>query len=352
MVRLHHHGRLRPLYNGVRFYHDYLRFAMPGGTGRLPLNNPKLIGIVNSRGSRSHQEDFYAFAALSLHPEELQLNVKKAHGLDWNPSDVGEPLARQVVMVGIYDGHGGSAVAQYLPVNKEMELGGYFRRFRGGLIAPWTEEAVHNPPFDLGARATAAFFEGNSSGATASDGAPFFASKQVSLTVAHCGDTRVLLASTDGGHVLTMTEEHHADARVESARLRRMMGTSLVMDSFGESRLGDLNYKKFGVTAEPDIRHKLLEGTDWACMVLISDGISSMMSDQEVVDLTRRAHTPKHAAERILEYAEALGGEDNATAVVVPLSGWGKTKGPDQTEELRDYRRNQAVGTERQRLIM
>lgn len=66
------------------------------------------------------------------------------------------------------------------------------------------------------------------------------------------------------------------------------------------------------------------------------------MSDQEAVDLTRDCMTPKDAADRILEYAEALGGEDNSTALVVPLAGWGKTKGPDQTQDLRQYKRDQA----------
>lgn len=33
-----------------------------------------------------------------------------------------------------------------------------------------------------------------------------------------------------------MTERHHAEARVEASRLRRMGAGRLVMDSFGESR--------------------------------------------------------------------------------------------------------------------
>jgi len=48
-------------------------------------------------------------------------------------------------------------------------------------------------------------------------------------------DTRVLLSSADGGIVFPMTENHHADTRVESIRLRRM-GSALVTDSFGDSR--------------------------------------------------------------------------------------------------------------------
>jgi protein phosphatase PTC6 len=49
-----------------------------------------------------------------------------------------------------------------------------------------------------------------------------------------------------------------------------------------------------------------------------------MLSDSEVVDLARHAPDPKTAAERILSFAEELGGEDNATVMVVPLAGWGK----------------------------
>jgi len=156
-----------------------------------------------------------------------------------------------------------------------------------------------------------------------------------------------------------MTENHHADAHVETIRLRRMMGSSLITDSFGESRwmgvlsntrcLGDLQYKKFGVTPEPQIQTRLLDGKDWAYLILVSDGISSILSDEEVVDLARDARDPKAAAEAILAFSQELGGDDNATALVVPLAGWGNIKGPDRTRELREYRRQQAVGSERQR---
>lgn len=126
--------------------------------------------------------------------------------------------------------------------------------------------------------------------------------------------------------------------------------------------LGDLRFKKFGVTPEPEVRTKLLEGkylavlhvsehshiplatpgNEWAYMVFVSDGVSSMLSDEEIVDLARDAPDPKDAAQRILAFAEELGGDDNATAIVVPLAGWGKIQGPDRTKDLREYRRGQA----------
>lgn len=56
----------------------------------------------------------------------------------------------------------------------------------------------------------------------------------------------------------------------------------------------------------------------------------------------RDTNDPKAAAEKILAFSEELGGNDNATAIVVPLAGWNKIDGPDKTRELRDYRRLQA----------
>lgn len=76
--------------------------------------------------------------------------------------------------------------------------------------------------------------------------------------------------------------------------------------------------------------------------MFVSDGVSSVLSDGEVVDLARNAPDPRSAAERILAFSQELGGDDNATAIVVPLAGWGKIQGPDKTKELRDYRRIQA----------
>ncbi|KAI0080275.1 protein serine/threonine phosphatase 2C [Panus rudis PR-1116 ss-1] len=381
----------------VARYHDYIRFATPGGTARIPLHNPKIIGVASTRGNRSYQEDFYSYAALSLNPAELQRTLKKARYTSWDPSELPSVLARQVLFVGIYDGHGGSTVSQFLRQElhgllesadkahvpdvyawvKAQE--GYFRRFTGGALAPWVRPDGKDAQqeMDLEARATLAFFEvdkgleteaaANECGATASvvllqsldiPPGPFFTSNKLALTIAHVGDTRVLLTSIDG-KVATLTEKHHADARVEAVRLRRMMGSGLITDSFGEARwmgalentrsLGDLKWKPYGVTPEPQVETRILDGPNYSHITLISDGISSVASDDEISDLARGACTPRDAAQRVVSYAEEMGSEDNLTAIVVPLAGWGKIRGEDRTKELRAYRRQQMVGSERQR---
>ncbi|KAI9512853.1 phosphatase 2C-like domain-containing protein [Russula earlei] len=379
------------------FYHDYVRYASPGGTVRIPLSSPKVIGIANSRGERAYQEDYHSFATLSLNPEELRLTVSRHLGIEWEPENVGHPFTGQVVFVGIYDGHGGSTVSQYLrqelhglleSVDKshipEMyehvkEFGGYFKRFNGGLLSPWVGPSFGDAgEMDLHARATLTFFEVDRNleaeaaakvcGSTASiailhsldnPSTPFFSAQRMALTVAHVGDTRIILCSTHSGSAQAMTENHRAEGRVESVRLRRMMGTGVIADSFGDSRwmgalentrsLGDLKWKRWGLTAEPEVKTKLIEGPHWAFMVLVSDGISSVVSDQEIVDLARGASHPKHAAMRILSFAEEMGSSDNLTAMVLPFAGWGHVRGPDQTEKLREYRSSQMIGAERQR---
>jgi protein phosphatase PTC6 len=39
------------------------------------------------------------------------------------------------------------------------EIGGYFKRFKGGVLAPWIQDAENTSELDLEARVTQAFFE-------------------------------------------------------------------------------------------------------------------------------------------------------------------------------------------------
>jgi len=299
--------------------------------------------------------------------------------------------------------HGGQAASKFLRDNMHRVIeevtptqvseayeylrsqGGYFKRWNGGELAPWIEtppEGESPPPFELSARMSLAFLMADKQfnaadpkvaatcGATASvallhsldwrEGGitPFYAAKRLALTVAHVGDTRALLCHTDGGRVEPLTETHHADTRGESARLRRM-GSSRVMDSFGESRflgalantrcIGDSQFKGSGITPEPTITTRLLEGPHYAYLILVSDGITDVLSDDEIVDLARTARDPHAAAQAVLAFAEELGTQDNSTVIVVPLAGWGQIHGPDATKDLRDYRRRQAMNNERER---
>ena len=151
------------------------------------------------------------------------------------------------------------------------------------------------------------------------------------LYTAHCGDTRILLSRVSNGQAVPLTTDHHPSAPSESQRLRRW-AASFVTDSFGEERMsglantrafGDMGSKRMGVSAEPEIRHLDLAPSEYAFMVLVSDGVSGGVGDQEIVDLVKEAKTPELGAREVVSFATEVGSDgDNATALVVRLGGW------------------------------
>ena len=60
-----------------------------------------------------------------------------------------------------------------------------------------------------------------------------------------------------------------------------------------------------------------------AFLVLTTDGINCVMSDQEICDVIQRTEDPAEAARCLTDQALHYSSEDNATAVVVPLGSWG-----------------------------
>ncbi|KAG9063629.1 hypothetical protein KI688_003740 [Linnemannia hyalina] len=179
-----------------------------------------------------------------------------------------------------------------------------------------------------------------------SKGAFWETKDDLDLILAHVGDTRVLLCEAPRGESIQLTTDHHPDAIVEADRIRKM-AAYVSADSFGENMflgqlantraLGDIAMKPFGVSAEPELIRRTVKASEAAFMVLISDGISSVMSNQEVVDCVKLEENPTQAAAFVLNLAEHLGAEDNCTVMVVKLPAWG-AKMPDLSKELREYR--------------
>lgn len=196
------------------------------------------------------------------------------------------------------------------------------------------------------------------------------------LTIAHVGDTRAILVDKNG-IANALTVDHHPLNPLESKRLRRYAANFFMTDSFGEERFialantrafGDVSYKEMGVTAEPDvtqlivgdskeISHKLTDdeikkrtvgglGGDECFLILCTDGVTNMLTDQEIADIImthyrRVGHvkaTPQYCAQEVIKFVEYVGGDDNATILVIRLNGWGNWPSIDRTGELRQQR--------------
>jgi len=376
-----------------------MSFRIPHGRISTDLTSSATVGVAQSRGERPYQEDACSVHCLHLPLPALKrnlLDIKGAAG--WAPTNLegfegegsrkDENRLKQVAYFAVLDGHGSTYVSHFLrdnlhaiiensraedaaaAIERYRALGGYFKRFRGGAIKHLRKPESDTPPMSLGELLTLAYIKADNeilqddqsikSGSVATVAMlhsldepfalPFYAASRQVLTLAHLGDTRALLASSTSGRAVRLTDAHHPDSRVESDRLRRT-GTGIITDSFGEMRwggglantrgFGDRNYKAMGVTGEPEIIKRLINGPEWSALILMSDGVSDMMTDQEAIDLCRGHTDPTRAARAIVAFAEELGGSDNITAVVVPLPGWGRMGGTDTTLNRREYRMRQ-----------
>ena len=183
------------------------------------------------------------------------------------------------------------------------------------------------------------------------------------LLVVHVGDTRVLLCDTTTGLAQPLTSDHHPGTPTESRRLRRYApaGSMVSGDSFGEERIaglansrsfGDMRSKRIGVSAEPEMTRIDMGPAQYSFLVLMSDGVSATLSDQEIVDVIKEARTPEQGARDVVEYAtEVSQNGDNATCQVIRLGGWERRSeggvGSMGTKEIRDIRRTEALDPRR-----
>ncbi|RFU27403.1 hypothetical protein B7463_g8935, partial [Scytalidium lignicola] len=133
------------------------------------------------------------------------------------------------------------------------------------------------------------------------------------IVAAHVGDTRIILCDTATGLAKPITTNHHPSTPLESTRLRRYAAT-FSTDSFGEERMsglantrafGDMRSKRIGVSAEPEITRVELLPAEYSFLVLVSDGVSGTLDDQEIVDVVKEAKTPEQGA-RDLTHCEAI----------------------------------------------
>ncbi|PYH96746.1 protein phosphatase 2c [Aspergillus ellipticus CBS 707.79] len=183
-----------------------------------------------------------------------------------------------------------------------------------------------------------------------------------SLLVSHVGDTRILLCSTETGLAIPVTSNHHPSSPIEASRLRRY-ATTFVTDSFGEERMsglantrafGDVQSKRIGVSAEPEIHRIEMAPAEYSFLVLMTDGVSGTLLDQEVVDIVKEARTPDQGARDVVSFATEVTREgDNTTCLVVRLGGWERRLegglGSLGSKESREWRRQEATDPRRSR---
>ena len=131
------------------------------------------------------------------------------------------------------------------------------------------------------------------------------------LTIAHVGDSRCYLLT--GDRLEQVTEDH--------SLVQKMVNTGNLSRS--EARIHpyrNVIYRSIGADERIDIdiiRRRLSSGD---VIMLCSDGLNGMLSDDQIRDILMVNPDPYTAAKELVVAANAAGGEDNTSVIVVRLS--------------------------------
>lgn len=131
------------------------------------------------------------------------------------------------------------------------------------------------------------------------------------LTIAHVGDSRCYLLS--GERLEQLTEDH--------SLVQKMVNTGNLSPVDARSHpYRNVIYRSIGAEEpiEIDMVRRKLAGGD--TLLLCSDGLNGMLGDDQIRDILLVNPDPNAAAKELVVAANAAGGEDNTSVIVVRIS--------------------------------
>ena len=128
------------------------------------------------------------------------------------------------------------------------------------------------------------------------------------VSVAHVGDSRAYRLR--GGEFLQLTEDHSLVA--QQVREGRMTASEAEA-----SPLKNVLMRALGVDAAVEVEVDEEIAIEGDAYVLCSDGLTRELTDGQIAAVLTEAVNPQNAADRLVELANAAGGGDNITAIVV-----------------------------------
>jgi len=262
---------------------DMKRFSPPKEGFYATRRWPRVVdvAVAQGQGPRDHMEDFVRVeSAFTGRSDRLY--------------------------VGVFDGHGGEAVAHRAAGDLH------------GLLAAELQAGL--PPAEAFRRAFQTFDDsvaGEQGGAVAG----VLVLEGDRLWVANTGDVTILLVSEGTERVLS--GDHRLTNEGEYARLKAAGAIIRAPYAFmpgGEGlmptrSLGDRPFRSIGVLATPDVTSLALTPRD-SYIVVGSDGVFDPLEASTVARLARASNTANLAADRIISEALALG-DDNVTVVAI-----------------------------------
>ena len=128
------------------------------------------------------------------------------------------------------------------------------------------------------------------------------------MIIAHVGDSRAY--TVKNGEIRQLTEDHTFVAEwLKEGRISRE-----------EARTHHQRHgltEALGITDEAETEIGIWQRDDDTCLLLCSDGLTDMLTDEEILALVASALEPTEACNHLIDAANERGGRDNITAMLV-----------------------------------
>ncbi|XP_004501450.1 protein phosphatase 2C 50-like [Cicer arietinum] len=327
--------------------------AVSGTVGRsvFELDCTPLWGVTSICGKRPEMED-----AVGIAPRMLKIPIQMLIG-NRIYDRVNKYCSQQTVnFFGVYDGHGGSQVANYCRDRMHLALAEEIEFVKERLIIGSTDcqdqwkkaftNCFLNVDAEVGGKVSCEPVAPETVGSTAV--VAIVCSSHI--IVSNCGDSRAVLCR--GKEAMALSIDHKPNRDDEYARIEEAGGKVIqwnghrVFGVLAMSRsIGD-RYLKPWIIPEPEVTF-LPRAKGDECLILASDGLWDVMTNEEACDLARRRILLWHkkngselssirgegidpaaqaAAEYLSNRALQKGSKDNITVIVVDLKSQRKFK--------------------------
>jgi protein phosphatase len=142
------------------------------------------------------------------------------------------------------------------------------------------------------------------------------------LSLAHVGDSRAYLYRD--GQLSRLTDDHSwVHEQVAAGILTEDEAKSHPLKNVVTRALGG------GPSVSPDLQELSFQAGD--VFLFCSDGLTTMLSDEEIRDALAAQADPRKACERLVEIANEKGGVDNITVVVARIKAEGEATSEEKT---------------------
>ncbi len=129
--------------------------------------------------------------------------------------------------------------------------------------------------------------------------------------IAHMGDSRAYLVRN--GEIELLTKDHSVVQFLVDA------GEITPREADTHPARGQL-LRCVGMRTTPVAELRFLEVKPKDRLLLCSDGLTDMLEDEEIKDMLKSARTPRSSCRALVNAANAMGGADNITALVIHIS--------------------------------